>query len=96
MQTYAVLYKLTEQGMKNIKESPARVAAAIKAAEAMGGKVLAVYYTVGEYDLVAIVQGEESNAMALLIAQGIMGNVRTTTMRAFTPEEFAGILAKVP
>ena len=46
------LRKLTEQGIKNIKDAPKRIEKGIKAYEAMGGKVLAFYSVMGEYNYV--------------------------------------------
>ena len=48
MLTYIGLYKLTDQGIKNIKDAPGRVEDAIKGVEAMGGKVIGVYSVLGE------------------------------------------------
>ncbi len=97
MPIYIGLYKLTDQGIKNIKDAPQRVEEAIKAAEALGGKSLGVYTVMGEYDYVSI--GELPNdetALALALALGSRGNVRTTTLKAFTKEEFAEIVKKLP
>jgi uncharacterized protein with GYD domain len=97
MPTYIGLYKLTDQGIKNIKESPGRIEQGIKAAEAIGAKVMGFYPVMGEYDFVAI--GEFPNdeaAMAFAMATGSQGNVRTTTLKAFTKEEFAGVVGKLP
>ena len=97
MPTYITLYKWTEQGIKNVKEAPARIEAAIKAAEAIGGKNLGVYLTMGEYDLVSISESPNDEAASLfLLAQGMQGNVRSTTLRAFTKEQFAEIVKKLP
>ncbi len=91
-----VLWKFTEQGMKNIKDSPKRLEAGIKAFEAHGGKMLGSYYTVGEYDLVTIGEiADEQAGLAHTIGMNMLGNVRSVTMRAFTPAEFAEILAKI-
>jgi len=63
----------------------------------MGGKVLGFYVTMGEYDYVSI--GEAPNddvAMTYLLALGSGGNVKTTTLKAFTPEEFAEMVNKIP
>jgi uncharacterized protein with GYD domain len=97
MPTYIGLYKLTDQGIKNIKDAPQRIEEAIKAAEAVGGKVLGVYSVLGEYDYVSI--GEFPNdetVLTLALAMGAEGNVRTTTLKAFTKEEFAEIVKKLP
>ena len=97
MPTYIALYKLTEQGIKNIKNAPGRVEEGIKGAEAMGGKVLGFYTVMGEYDYVSI--GEFPNdelAMTFNLALGMKGNVRTTTLKAFTADEFGEIVKKLP
>jgi len=97
MPIYISLYKFTDQGIKAVKGSPDRTDASIKAVEAMGGKVLGVYYVLGEYDLISI--GDLPNdeaAMAFALNLGIAGNVRSTTLKAFTKEEFAAIVKKLP
>ncbi len=97
MPTYIGLYNFTEQGIKNIKESPGRIEEGIKAAEAMGAKVTGFYLVMGEYDCVAIAEfPNDEAAMAFALAVGSRGNVRTTTLKAFTKEEFAGVVGKLP
>ncbi len=97
MPIYVTLFKWTDQGVKNIKDVPERIKASIKAAEGFGGKLHGVYITMGEYDLVSVGEwpsDEAATSTALAISS--RGNVRTTSMRAFTPEEFAGIVKKLP
>ena len=97
MPTYITLYKWTDQGIKNVKESPDRIKAAVKAVEVAGGKVLGIYITMGKYDLVAISEApNDETVAAFLLGQGMLGNVRTTTLRAFTEDQFADILKKLP
>ena len=90
MPTYITLYNLTEQGVKSIKDGPGRYEEGVKKFEAMGGKVIGFYATMGEYDYVGI--GEAPNDEVPMIfapALGALGNFRTTTLKAFTTEEFA-------
>lgn len=97
MPTFISLYKLTDQGIKNIKEAPSRVEDAIKGAETMGAKVIGFYSVMGEYDYVAI--GEfpsDEHAVTFAMALGSGGNVRTTTFRAFSKEEFSEMVKKLP
>ena len=97
MPTYIALYKLTDQGIRSIKDAPNRIEEGIKGAEAMGAKVLGFYTVMGEYDYVAI--GEfpsDETVMAFAMALGSTGNVRTTTLKAFTMDEFAEIVKKLP
>ncbi len=97
MDRYVVLYKLTGDGIKNIKDAPDRITKGIAQFEALGGKVLGFYATLGPYDYVAISEApSESMAVAFLLGQGTQGNVTTLTMKAFTKDEFADIVAKIP
>ena len=90
------LYKFTDQGFRNIKDSPQRLDAAVKAFEAKGGKILGAYYTVGEYDLVVIGEIEDEQVgLAFTLATVSMGNVRSTTLQAYKPKEFAEIIKKM-
>ena len=97
MPTYISLYKMTDQGMADVKKAPERIEAGIKAWEAMGGKVLGFYAVMGEYDYVAIGEapGDEA-AMTFALALGAQGNVRTMTLKAFTAEEFAKFVGNLP
>ncbi|HEY56155.1 MAG TPA: GYD domain-containing protein [Dehalococcoidia bacterium] len=97
MATYIMLMKLTEQGIKDIKNAPQRIEQGSKAVEAMGGKLLGFYSVMGDYDYVAI--GEtpsEEVMMTFLLGLGSLGNIRTTTLRAFNREEFATMVKKLP
>ncbi len=97
MSTYICLMKLTEQGIKDIKNAPGRLEGARKGIEASGGKLVAMYSVMGKYDYVAIVEYPTDEAgMAFLMTLGSMGNVRTTTLKAFTEKEFADIIKKMP
>ena len=93
MPTYILLMKYTDQGAKAIRNAPLRIEAAIKGLETLGGKITGFYATMGEYDYVAI--GEAPNdtvGMTFLLELGLAGNVRTTTLKAFTKEEFVEIV----
>ena len=88
---------LTEQGVKNIKDGPARIEEATQAIEAAGGKLIGFYLTMGQYDYVVIAEGPSDEvAMMQLLGLGAAGNIRTTTLKAFTKEEFAEIVKKLP
>ena len=89
--------KLIEQGIKSIKNAPQRVDAAAKAIEELGGKMRGFYVTRGEYDYIAIAEGLSDEAGATFILKlGSLGNVRTTTLKAFTKQEFVEIVKKLP
>ena len=97
MPTYVTLYKLTDQGVKNIKEAPGRYQEGVKNFEAIGGKMIGFYATMGEYDYVSVTEAPTDEAyMTFGLAMGSLGNVRMTTLKAFTSEEFAEIVGNLP
>jgi uncharacterized protein with GYD domain len=97
MAKYVTLYNFTDQGIRTVKESPGRLKATLQRAEAAGLRVLGAYYTEGPYDLVVVIEADdERTATAFALATGAQGNVRSTTMRAFDPDEFEGIVALMP
>jgi len=95
MPTFVTLVSFTDQGIKNVKDSPDRLDKFKQMAEKMGLKVKDVYYTVGAYDIVTITEGTGEALTAALLKVGAMGNIRTQTMRGFSPDEFKKILTNV-
>ena len=97
MPNYVTLMKLTDQGIKAIKDAPGRVETAKKAIEKMGGKLLNLYIVMGEYDYVGITEfPSDEVATTFALALSSLGNLTTTTLRAFTMEEFAAMVKKLP
>lgn len=97
MPTYVILMNLTEQGIKDIKNAPERIGKATKDLESMGGKLTGFYCVMGDYDYVAIAEAPSDEvATSSLLALGAAGNVRTTTLKAFSKEEFIEIVKKLP
>jgi len=95
VQQYILLLQWTDQGIRNFKDTTRRADAAKREAERIGGK-LTLYWTFGEYDLVCILEApNDEAAMEFGLKVGSLGNVRTTTLRAFTEEEIAKILGKL-
>lgn len=96
MATYIALSSFTEQGVKNAKDTTKRAAAVKAAAKKFGAKMTQIYWTLGRYDLVAIIEApDDESATAFALSIGVSGNVRTETLRAFSAEEMNGILAKM-
>jgi len=97
MPTYIGLFKLTDQGIKEIMKAPARIEDAAKLYQKMGGKVIGTYMVMGEYDYIAIGEGPSDEMQAAYaLALSAQGNVRTTTLKAFTANEIPAILNKMP
>jgi len=97
MQTFIVMLNWTDQGAKNTKDMGKRAQAAQAIAEKLGGKMLSAYVTTGQYDVVATFEMPDGDAMVKLVsAVAATGNARTTTMRAFTHDEFSKLAAEAP
>lgn len=97
MPNYIMLMKWTDQGIKDIKNVTQRVQENVKAFEALGGKVTGVYVVMGEYDLIAIGEAPSDEvAMTFALGVGAQGNARTTTLKAFSVEQFAGVVKRLP
>jgi len=97
MASYIGLIQFADQGIRNIKDTVKRGDAAIAEAEKMGMKIVEEFWTMGAYDAVVVFEAPDDETMtgAALAISG-EGNVRTTTLRAFTADETRGIVAKVP
>jgi len=96
MSTYVTLANFTDQGIRNIKDSPDRLGAFRAMAEKLGITLKSVHYTVGAYDVVTVIEGSDEAVTSALLKLGSLGNIRTQTMRAFSPDEIKAIIKKMP
>lgn len=96
MPTYISLVKWTDQGIRNVKESPQRLDDFKKAVAAAGGKVTGFYLAMGRYDLVVIFElPSDEAAAAVMLGTGSRGSVHTETLKAFPEDRYRSIIAKV-
>ena len=96
MATFISTIKFTEQGIKAIGETTKRAVALKATAKKMGVKVADIYWTLGKFDGLLIFEAaDDETAMALLLLVGAMGNVQTTTAKAFSAPEMDKVLAKM-
>lgn len=96
MTTYIVCINWTEQGIKNVRESPKRLDAAKKALSDMGGSFKEFYLTMGEYDMVAVCEAPDDAVAArfcLTLGQG--GSVRTKTLKAFPESAYRELIGSL-
>jgi uncharacterized protein with GYD domain len=97
MVTYIALLNLTDQGLRNIKDTTKRAAAAQKLGKEFGVEFKSIHWTQGAFDVVIELQAkDEQSANAFLLASASLGNFHAQTLRAFSAEEMDKILAKVP
>jgi uncharacterized protein with GYD domain len=96
MSTFVSTIKFTEQGIKAIGETTKRAASIKAAAKKMKVKVTDIYWTLGQFDGLFIFEApDDETATALLLHIGTLGNVQTTTAKAFTATQMDKVLAKL-
>jgi uncharacterized protein with GYD domain len=96
MTTYVALVNWTDQGMRDVANSPKRLDAARKELENMGGHLQNVYMTMGKYDLVLAYDApDDAVAARFSLLLGKQGNVRTKTLKAFPEAAYREIIASL-
>ncbi len=97
MPTYVSLINYTDQGIRNVKDSPKRLDAARKLLKDMGGELKAFYLTLGSYDIVTVAEAPNDETLAkFVLALASSGNVRTTTLKAFAEPDYRKLIAALP
>lgn len=98
MATYLMMFSFTQQGLEKVRESPDRVDAARTIVQSLGGQVRAFYAVAGApFDTMFIVDApDEQEAARMALAVAVRGNVRTSTHRAFSEEEWRAIASGLP
>jgi len=97
MPTYIGLVKLTEQGMRNVKETTKRAKSFREMAELAGVKVREILWTMGRYDLMLVIDAPNDETMSrVALRLGMLGNVKTETLKAFSSQEMDEILKGLP
>jgi uncharacterized protein with GYD domain len=97
MPTFMCFLNWTDQGARAVKDAPTRYEDTKALVTQLGGQLVSAYVTTGQYDVVLTVEMPNGDAMTkLAVALSSRGNVRTTTARAFAPEEFGKLAAEAP
>lgn len=95
MATYVSLINWTEKGAAGFRDTVDRAEAGKALAGTFGGALKEIYWTLGSYDIVVVSEApDDESATAFALALASQGNVRTTTMRAFSADEMRAIIAK--
>jgi uncharacterized protein with GYD domain len=96
MPTFIITLNWTEQGIRNVKDVPKRVAAGRETAKKLGVEYKQIYLTSGQSDLLIIVESASGDNVAKLCMQiGAHGNVRTRTVRAWSEAEFQKLISEL-
>jgi uncharacterized protein with GYD domain len=96
MPKYIALLDWTDQGVKNFKDTVDRYEAAQGQLEALGVNFQDIYWTLGAHDIVTVIDAPDDETLAAgLLAVAAQGNIRTTTLRAFSMDEMRGVIGKL-
>ena len=93
MAKYVLLLNWTGDGIRAVKESPGRLDKAREVARSVGGQLEQFYMLMGEYDMLVVLDAPNDDAVAKFVLKVAMaGNIRTKTLKAFTEDQYRGIL----
>jgi uncharacterized protein with GYD domain len=96
MPTFIIMMNWTEQGIRNVKDAPKRAAAAKEMAKKVGVEIKQTYLTNGQFDFVSIVESASGDNIAKFCMQiGALGNVRTSTVRAWSQDEYMKLISEL-
>ncbi len=97
MPTYIMLLNWTDQGVRNVKDSPQRLDAFKQALQQAGGQLKGFYMVTGPYDMIGIAEAPDEETMAKVgLAAAAQGSIRAITLRAFTEDEYRNIIGALP
>lgn len=97
MVTYIGLLNFTDKGIQSVKSTTQRAAAAKEVAGRYGVTMREIFWTLGEYDVVCVLEAKDEQSLtAFNLATALQGNVRSQSLRAFNAAEMDQVLAKLP
>ncbi|MGC4119429.1 MAG: GYD domain-containing protein [Myxococcales bacterium] len=95
--TYLMLFRYTQKGLENLRDSPKRVEATKQLFRSVGAEAKAFYLLLGEYDTCFLVDAPNDEAIAKAsLAVAARGNVKCETFPAFNEGEFSKMIATLP
>jgi uncharacterized protein with GYD domain len=88
-----MLTNLTPEGVRTLKNNPARVAEVNSEVEQIGAKVVSQYATLGQYDFVTIIEAPDDQTMAKISVElGSRGTMTSQTLTAIAAEDLASAI----
>jgi uncharacterized protein with GYD domain len=96
MAQYIILINWTDQGIRNVKESPKRLDTARAVAKKLDMVLKDFYLTMGDYDMVGHLDAPNDESVAkFILGLGTLGNVRTKTLKAFSEDDYRKIIGSL-
>jgi uncharacterized protein with GYD domain len=95
MPTYVILMNWTDQGAKADRDAVRRREQADALAEKYGARIEQAYWTMGHYDIVAVIEAPDDESLtAMMLELTAEGNIRTSTLRAFDHDQMQAIIRR--
>jgi uncharacterized protein with GYD domain len=96
MTLYIALTKWTDQGVRNVTDSPRRLDQSKALLEQMGGRFHSFYMTMGKYDMVILYEApDDAVAARFTLLLGKQGFVRTQTLKAFPEQAYRQLISSI-
>ncbi len=96
MPTYVVLMNWTDQGVRADRDTVHRREQADALAEKHGARIEQVYWTMGHYDIVGVIEAPDDETItAMMLELTSAGNLRTSTLRAFDHDQMQAIIQRL-
>ncbi|MEW6641976.1 MAG: GYD domain-containing protein [Pseudomonadota bacterium] len=97
MPTFIYSIDWTDQGIRTVKDAPKRSEAARALARKVGVEIKEIYLTTGEHDLLVIADAPlGDHVIKFALALSSLGNVRTSTSRAWSEAEWGKLISELP
>ena len=94
MSLYIALVNYTDKGIANVKDSPNRLDRARALLREMGGDFKQMFLTMGHHDMVLVYEApDDATSARFTLRLGMLGYVRTTTLKAFPEAAYREIIA---
>ena len=98
-ETFFLLFKFTEEGIRNVKRQNERVRRANQIVRTAGATCHFYLTVAGPYDMISVVTNiSDRDLLRLVLALNSLGTVTTTVVKTlpFYEEEYAKFLASLP
>lgn len=90
MAQFILLTNLTSEGVKTLKNNPARMREVNSEMEQIGLKVVHQWATLGQYDFISVIEAPDAETMVKASVElGSRGTTTNQTLTAFEGEDFA-------
>jgi uncharacterized protein with GYD domain len=97
MPTYVTLVNFTDAGRASVEELPENIERMKLLKRSLGGEPKGFFFTLGQYDLVAVSEMPDDESVAQIeLTAAMEGDVDLEVLRAFSMDEVRDVLRDLP